>query len=116
MYFAATALALLIERFAGYPESLAQRIGHPVEWIGHFIAWLDATLNPESQPGSRATGIIALLALLLVTGSLAVVVALLVRKLPFGWIAEALIATPFLAQKSLSDHVRAVADGLDASL
>lgn len=116
MYFAATALALLIERFAGYPEILGRHFGHPVEWIGRFIAWLDARLNPEGQPGSRVTGAVALLALLLVTASLAVAVALLLRKLPYGWIAEALIATPFLAQKSLSDHVRAVADGLDSSL
>jgi len=116
MYFAATALALLIERFAGYPEMLSRRIGHPVEWIGQFIAWLDARFNPEGKPGSRMAGVIALLASLLVTASLAVAVALLLRKLPYGWIAEAIIATPFLAQKSLGDHVRAVADGLDTSL
>jgi adenosylcobinamide-phosphate synthase len=116
MYFAATALALLIERFAGYPEFFSRQIGHPVEWIGWLILWLDARLNPQIKPGSRLTGAVALLALLLVTGSLAVAVALLLRKLPYGWIAEAIIATPFLAQKSLGDHVRAVADGLDASL
>jgi adenosylcobinamide-phosphate synthase len=116
MHFAATALALLIERFAGYPEFLARRISHPVEWIGRFIGWLDARLNPEDEPGSRAAGVIALLALLLVSGCLALAVALLLRKLPYGWIAEAIIATPFLAQKSLDDHVLAVADGLDTSI
>jgi adenosylcobinamide-phosphate synthase len=116
MYFAATALALLIERFAGYPDFLSHRIGHPVEWMGRLITWLDSRLNPESKPGSRLTGAVALLALLLVTGSLALTVALLLRKLPYGWIAEAIMATPFLAQKSLGDHVRAVADRLDASL
>jgi adenosylcobinamide-phosphate synthase len=116
MFFAATALALLIERFIGYPDILVRTIGHPVQWIGAFIAWLDARLNPESEPGNRLAGVLALLALLVVTGGLALVVALALRQLPYGWVAEAIIATPFLAQKSLHDHVRAVADGLDRSL
>ncbi|WP_119268639.1 adenosylcobinamide-phosphate synthase CbiB [Taklimakanibacter deserti] len=116
MFFATTALALLIERFIGYPDILVRTIGHPVQWIGAFIAWLDARLNPESEPGNRLAGMLALLALLVVTGGLALAVALALRKLPYGWVAEAIIATPFLAQKSLAGHVRAVADGLDRSL
>lgn len=116
MHFIVAALALLIERFIGYPDALHRAIGHPVEWIGRFIGWLDQRFNPADRPASRLTGIIALLALLLVTGGLAVAIAMLLRRLPYGWIAEALIATAFLAQKSLSDHVRAVADGLVTSL
>jgi adenosylcobinamide-phosphate synthase len=115
-FFAATTLALLIERFTGYPDFLAHSIGHPVQWIGTLISRLDAQMNPEGKPGSRLAGIVALLVLLIVTGGLAVTVAIFLRKLPYGWIAEAIIATPFLAQKSLADHVRAVADGLDRSL
>lgn len=116
MYFIVTALALLIERLAGYPDALHRAIGHPVEWIGRFIGWLDQRFNPAERPASRLTGVLALLALLLVTGGLAVAVAMLLRQLPFGWVAEAVIATAFLAQKSLGDHVRAVADGLRTSL
>jgi adenosylcobinamide-phosphate synthase len=116
MFFATTALALLIERLVGYPDMLARRIGHPVQWIGALIAGLDARLNPQDRPGSRLAGIMALFVLLIVTGCLAVAIAVALRKLPYGWIAEALIATPFLAQKSLHDHVQAVADGLDRSL
>jgi adenosylcobinamide-phosphate synthase len=116
MFLPGTALALLIERFLGYPNSFAQAIGHPVQWIGAFIAWLDARLNPQGSPGSRLAGIVALLVLLVVSGSIAVTIALALRRLPYGWVAEAIVATPFLAQKSLGDHVRAVADGLDRSL
>lgn len=116
MYFAVTALALLIERFLGYPQVLHRAFGHPVEWIGRFIGWLDRRFNPPERPASRLTGVLALLALLLVTGGLAVAAAILLRKLPYGWIAEALLATAFLAQKSLRDHVQAVADSLAASL
>jgi adenosylcobinamide-phosphate synthase len=116
MFFAATALALLIERFAGYPEALLRRIKHPVQWIGVFIAWLDARFNPQEKPGSHLAGAACLLVLLIVIGGLALAAALLLRKLPYGWIAEAIIATPFLAQKSLRDHVSAVAEGLGRSL
>ncbi len=116
MFFAGTFLALLIERVIGYPALLARSIGHPVEWFGRLIASLDTKLNPESQPGSRGAGIIALAILLLVTGGLATALAYLLRQWAHGWIAEALIATPFLSQRSLDDHVRAVADGLEESL
>jgi adenosylcobinamide-phosphate synthase len=116
-FFAVTFLALLIERFTGYPEILARSIGHPIQWMGALVSWLDARLNPESRPAGRVSGVAALLVLLMVTGGLAAVAAaLFLRKLPYGWIAEAVIATPFLAQKSLADHVREVADGLDRSL
>src|SRR4029450_8243326 len=112
-FFAVAFLTLLIERVTGYPDVLTRSIGHPVQWMGALISWLDARLNPESKPGGRLAGTTALLLLLVVTGGLAVVAALFLRELPYGWIAEAVIATPFLAQKSLHDHVRAVADGLD---
>src|SRR5262245_7119959 len=115
-FFAVTFLALLIERFIGYPAGLTRVIGHPVQWIGALISWLDARLNPQSEPGSRLAGIAALLVLLVVTGGLAVVVALFLHQFPYGWVVEAVVATPFLAQKSLGDHVRAAADGLDRSL
>jgi adenosylcobinamide-phosphate synthase len=115
-FCAVTFLALLIERFMGYPEILARSIGHPVQWMGALISWLDARLNPEGEPGSRLAGVAALLVLLIVTGCLAAAAAILLRHMPYGWIAEAVIATPFLAQKSLADHVHAVADGLDRSL
>src|SRR5689334_889404 len=115
-FFAVTFLALLIERLTGYPDMLTRSIGHPVQWMGALISWLDARLNRQSKPGRRVAGVAALLLLLIVTGGLAITATILLRRLPYGWIAEAVLATPFLAQKSLADHVRAVADGLDTSL
>jgi adenosylcobinamide-phosphate synthase len=115
-FFAVTFLALLIERFTGYPDMLTRSIGHPVQWMGAFISWLDARANRERKPGSRVAGISVLLLLLIVTGGMAVTLAIFLRQLPYGWIAETVIATPFLAQKSLADHVGAVADALDRSL
>jgi adenosylcobinamide-phosphate synthase len=116
MHFPAAALALLVERFIGFPEKLHRWIGHPVEWIGSFIAWLDAKFNPPERPASRQAGVAALLVLLAVAGGIATIMAIFLRSLPQGWIVEALIATPLLAQKSLGQHVGAVAHGLDSSL
>jgi adenosylcobinamide-phosphate synthase len=116
MFFAATLLALIIERVLGYPAIFANSIGYPVEWFGRLISWLDARLNPKSHPGDRTAGVVALWILLLVTGGVAATIAFVLRQWPYGWVAEAVIATPFLAQRSLYDHVMAVADGLDTSL
>ncbi len=30
----AVCLALLVERFLGFPKPLQEKIGHPVEWVG----------------------------------------------------------------------------------
>src|SRR6476469_8801334 len=98
-FFAVSFLALPVERFTGYPDALLRSIGHPVKWMGALISWLDAKLNPEDRPGGRLAGLVALFVLLIVTGGVAAMVALILRRLPYGWIAEAMIATPFLAQK-----------------
>jgi adenosylcobinamide-phosphate synthase len=54
--------------------------------------------------------------LLIVTAAIAWLVSALVSLLWGGWVIEALIATTLIAQKSLADHVRQVADALDLSL
>ena len=38
-------LALLLERFIGYPPALYAAIRHPVVWMGALIGLLDARLN-----------------------------------------------------------------------
>lgn len=118
MSFGVALLALAIEAGAGYPGWLFARIGHPVTWLGALIAGLDARLNHEADsfPMRRAKGFVALL--LLAAGALmaGVVLERLAGALPFGWIALALLASSLLAQRSLYDHVAAVARGLSGSL
>ena len=111
-------IALLVEGFVGYPAALQQRIGHPVQWIGALITYLDDGLNdPEATPSSnRLHGILAVIALILCCGILAYCIARLLALVPYGWVLNILIATAFIAQKSLSDHVQAVADALPHSL
>jgi adenosylcobinamide-phosphate synthase len=107
-------LALLIERLAGYPNSLVKRIGHPVIWIGRLISLLDLTLNRAAN--RRGRGVLALLILLAVTGVIAAIVAWLCRLIPYGFILEAVLASTLLAQKALGDAVRTVAAALRRSL
>ena len=66
LVFGRAAWALLIERFAGYPDALFQRISHPVVWIGKLIDWLDKQLNVQgvSPQEGRLRGAFALVLLL----------------------------------------------------
>lgn len=104
-------LALIGEAAIGYPAWLLALIGHPVMWFGAAIAVLEARWNTGSVVRRRASG--AMLVLVIAGGAGAV-----------GWMIEhwvghglpvALVialATTGLAQRSLDDHVRAVAEPL----
>ena len=111
-------LALLLERWLGYPQRLTDLIGHPVIWIGRFIAFMERGVDKrERTPHQRReAGMVTLAVLLLVTLAIALVVQHLLRSLPFGWVLEILVATPFLAQKELGRAVEAVASALGTSL
>jgi adenosylcobinamide-phosphate synthase len=57
LHFAAAALALLVERFIGYPKPLYEKIGHPVEWMGRLISRLETEFNHHSpSPVLRSRG------------------------------------------------------------
>lgn len=105
-------VALSIEAIAGYPDALYARIRHPVVWIGALISQLDRALNVEQESFDRrkAMGVLAVLVLLLTVGGIAWAVEALCHTLPAGWLLEALLASTLLAQRSLYDHVAAVAD------
>jgi len=106
--------ALLAEWVCGYPRWLVARIGHPVMWMGALIAALDRRWNTGSPRRQRGMGI-AMLALLLAVsaGAGATLQHLL---LPFVWLwpVLVLVATTGLAQRSLAEHVEAVAVPLAA--
>jgi adenosylcobinamide-phosphate synthase len=117
-HFVMAAFALVIEYFVGYPQSLQRAIGHPVEWIGKLIAYLDEGLNdPDSEDNDqRNQGIFAVVALCIAVGVPAFLLERLLLSFHYGWIINTLLATAFIAQKSLRDHVTAVARTLPQSI
>ncbi len=106
-------LALVIERFVGYPAWLQRTIRHPVQWMGALIAQADSRWNDHQRFSPRQRVVLGGLLMLLLAvlfGGLAWVLA---RLLPF-W-AEALLASALLAQKSLKEHVEAIIHALPAT-
>ena len=114
LHFASTTLALILERFVGYPKPIYEKIGHPVEWIGKLITKLEADFNRGSD--KRLKGVAAVVLLLLIVGIPAIILSALLAQVKFGWIIEAILATTLIAQHSMRDHVSAVAKGLNISL
>lgn len=114
----AVALAVIAEQIFGYPRPLYRRIGHPVEAMGALISWLDAVLNRPAAPvtENRLRGLVTAMAAVGLTLAATIPVACVLRAHSLGWIAEALIATSLIAQRSLRDHVKAVIEGLEWSL
>jgi adenosylcobinamide-phosphate synthase len=115
MSVALALLAMLIELCLGYPQWLMRAIGHPVTWIGGLIGVLDRRLNrARPEPGrGRFAGIVAILLVLVIVGTIAFVVERALFLLPFGIVAIAFVASTLIAQRSLYRHVADVADALD---
>lgn len=114
--FALTALAL--DAAFGWPRALYRRIGHPVGLFARIIDACEAQWNRHdySFAARRALGVLTLLILLLVAAGPAWALQhwFLASFGAWGWIGVAILAWPALAQRSLFDHVRAVADALDS--
>ncbi len=115
---AALLVALIADALLGEPVRLYRRVPHPVQVIGTLVSGLEgrllrATARPSAK---RRAGIL----LVLLTVAAAVVVggglALALRALPGGWVLEGLAMSTLLAQRSLVQHVAAVATGLRAGL
>lgn len=115
MFFALAFLSLLIERLVGYPDWLFRRIGHPVTWIGSLIALLDRKWNREqgSFSNREAKGVLALVVFLGVTVSIALALQNVLLVLPLGLLLVAVVGASLPAQKSLEQHVEAVATALE---
>ncbi len=114
-HFLILLLALLLDRIVGDPPALWQRIPHPVVWFGKAIGFADARFNKRSfSPAERRrNGVVVIIALLALSAGLGFILHLVLARLgPLGILIEVAIAAVFLAQKSLSDHVLAVAEGL----
>jgi adenosylcobinamide-phosphate synthase len=115
MSVALALFAMLIELALGYPQALLRAVGHPVTWIGGLIGMLDRALNREAdgQKRRRIAGVVSLLLVCAISGSVAYLLQHALLRLPFGLLAVALLASTLLAQRSLYRHVADVATALE---
>jgi len=99
--------ALAFDALIGDPGWLWRRVGHPVAWIGALIGYIDRRFNREdqSQQQRKTTGIASTTAMVAIAAAVGVLVQTTVQQLPLGNLVVALIASIFLAQRSLYQHV-----------
>jgi adenosylcobinamide-phosphate synthase len=111
-----TLVALAVEALIGYPPQLFKRIGHPVTWIGALISATEGQFNSDrfSPCARRALGAASLAAWLLVAGGVSGALAWACAGSWLGFAVLALLAASLPAQRSLYEHVRAVADALES--
>jgi adenosylcobinamide-phosphate synthase len=112
----AMAVAMGLDAVLGWPVGLFTRIGHPVTWLGRLIGALDARWNRTTDAPwkRRAAGIVAALIVIALSSGLALAVQ---AAMPQGWsrlVLLGILAWPFVALRSLRDHVGAVAHPLQS--
>jgi adenosylcobinamide-phosphate synthase len=100
--------ALTLDATFGEPRWLWSRLPHPAVLMGRLVGALDRGLNAGAHKRLKGVGAVVILVL---TG---LVMGTLLASL--GPVVEIAVAAILLAQRSLVEHVAAVADGLRASL
>ncbi|MGB1025404.1 MAG: cobalamin biosynthesis protein CobD/CbiB, partial [Rhodospirillaceae bacterium] len=108
-------LALGLDGYFGEMPLLFRALPHPVVLMGRAIGALDRRWNKVKDKDwvRRLKGVAALVVLVTVAGVIGLLVHGLTRLTSFGFLLEILIAGILVAQKSLYDHVMAVARSLD---
>jgi adenosylcobinamide-phosphate synthase len=108
-------VAMLVELCVGYPAALLQAAGHPVTWIGRLITLLDGRLNRNETTAAarRTAGIVTILLVVAIVGTIAALIQYALGLLPFGLFFTAIAASSLIAQRSLYRHVADVAAALD---
>ena len=104
-------IALTIDRIIGWPNWLFRRISHPVVLIGNLISVCEKTFNSENTTASirRFWGIITVLIVTGVCLLAALFISSLIPDNRLGTILTSLLIWPWIAAKSLSEHVEKVA-------
>ena len=103
-------LAMALDAALGEPKWLWDRLPHPAVLMGRAVGLADARLNRGGA--RRLRGVLAMAGLGLCAGAL----GWAIHALPDGGVVEVIAVAILLAQKSLVQHVQAVADGLRGSL
>lgn len=102
--------AMILDAALGEPKWLWDRFPHPAVLMGRAVGWADRRFNAGENRRAKGVAVMAGLALS------ALVLGWVIHALPDGGILEIIVAAILLAQRSLVQHVQAVADGLRQSL
>ena len=98
--------ALLLEAATGYPQSIYNRIAHPVVWIGAVIEWLERHWNRATSTAGRRRllGVATVLILLALSIGMGALIQWPARGSVIGCLILVCAATTGLAQRSLYLH------------
>lgn len=109
MFAGALILAMLLDAALGEPLWLWSRVPHPAVMMGRVFGWAERRFNRGRMRRAKGAVLMGVLAL----GAWAIGAGL--AMVPGHWV-EVLLAAILLAQRSLVDHVAAVARALRLSL
>jgi adenosylcobinamide-phosphate synthase len=109
--------ALAVDAVFGDMPAIFRQIAHPIVLAGRATAFFDRKLNRPagSETSRRERGIITVVILVGGPALLGLIVQRLCRGSLLGKAAEILVIATLLAQRSLFEHVAAVARALDSS-
>lgn len=102
--------ALLLDAAFGEPRWLWDRLPHPAVLMGRLVGWCDARFNRDGELKLKGT----LVAAGLLTTGLSL--GWVIHIVPDHGVIEGLTVAILIAQKSLVEHVRAVATALRLSI
>jgi adenosylcobinamide-phosphate synthase len=102
-------LAMILDALLGEPKWLWSRLPHPAVLMGQAVGYIDTTFNTGHR--RKQAGALAFAALVI----MAIVIGGAIQAIPGIW-ADVILGAMLLAQRSLIDHVSAVANGLRMSL
>lgn len=102
-------LALILDACMGEPRVLWDRIPHPAVAMGKLIGFIDSRVNKGENRKEKGIVVMAALSIAMI------LLGIFLAALPFGWLIELILAAILLAQRSLADHVSAVANALRIS-
>jgi adenosylcobinamide-phosphate synthase len=103
-------MAMILDALLGEPKWLWDRFPHPAVLMGRVVGFCDLRLNRGRY--QRAKGVLAMAAM----AAAAYLLGRAIAAIPDFGLIEGVLAAILLAQKSLVQHVRAVAQALRQSL
>jgi len=108
-------VSLAVDGVFGDMPAIFRQIPHPVVLAGRAIAFFDRRLNREtrSERSRRERGIITVIVLVGGAALLGLMIQRFSRGSLLGAVVEIVIIAMLVAQRSLFDHVAAVARALD---